>query len=114
MAMTKKEKADFEKILFRANTLAALRWTDEIMPDISRSDATGTVTCGWDYFTESLFTVDRVEQRRSDTYRSTGGINLFSSELLALKALRHAVEKECAARLYRVDRLIENALGDGA
>jgi len=32
---------------------------------------------------------------------------MFSSRMLALKAMRHQVEKECASRLRQIDKMIE-------
>ena len=123
MAMTKKEKAEFEKALMQANKLAALRWTDGAVADMPIPDCFNTEVEGWDYFACTYSGSDRVEQAWSSTCShgtgtsrssgSQGGVKLFSTELLALKALRHVVEKQCAARLYRIDKMIEKALGDG-
>ena len=123
MAMTKKEKAEFEKALMQANKLAALRWTDGAVADVPLPDCFNTESKGWAYVASISYGTDRVEQAWSSscshgtgTSRSSGaqgGVKLFSTELLALKALRHVVENECAARLYRIDKMIEKALGDG-
>lgn len=120
--MTKKEKAEFDVILQRVNTLAALRWTEEVKPDVPKPDSYNLQTQGWTYTASAYYGGDKVSQAwstgcshgpgNSKSSGSQGAIDLFSTELLALKALRHAVEKECAARLYWVDRLIEKALGD--
>jgi len=117
--MTKKEKAEVDELISRVNTLAALRWTEEVKPDIPKPDSHSIETCGWYYLTSIFYGGDKVETAWSSSgahgtgpsrsCRSQGGISLFSTELLALKALRHSVEKECATRLYRIDRMIEQA-----
>ena len=122
MAMTKKEKAEVGELIKRANTLAALRWTEEVKADIPKPDSCSAETHGWDYFAYCYYDCDIVEQAWSSSCSHgqgpsrgpglRGGITLFSTELLALKALRHVVEKECAARLYRIDRKIEKVLCD--
>lgn len=122
MAMTKKEKAEVDELIKRANTLAALRWSEEVKPDVPQPDSYRVETHGWDYLACTYYGSDRVEQAWSTSCShgtgnsmscgSQGGIKLFSTELLALRALRHAVEKECAARLYRIDRMIEKAIAN--
>ena len=118
MAMTKKEKAEVDERISRVNTLAALRWTEEVKPDIPKPDSYSVETTGWSYSTSIFYGGDRVETAWSSSGAhgtgsrscgSQGGVGLFSTELLALKALRHSVEKECATRLYRIDRMIEQA-----
>ena len=104
MAMTKKEKAEVDELISRVNTLAALRWTEEVKPDIPKPDSHSIETCGWYYLTSIFYGGDKVETAWSSSgahgtgpsrsCRSQGGISLFSTELLALKALRHSVEKE--------------------
>lgn len=113
MAMTKKEKAEFEAAIKRANTLSALRWTDPVEKDLPRPDRGST--SGWDYNAYSV----RVYQAWSEPVShgdgparngysgSQGGIALFSTKLLALKALRHAVECDSAEKLRKIDEMIE-------
>jgi hypothetical protein len=43
---------------------------------------------------------------------SQGGRALYSTRLLAMKALRRAMEKECARRLRMVDCMIEKEVGN--
>lgn len=122
MAMSKKEKAEVEELIRLANTLAALRWTVHVKPDIPQPDSYNLETQGWAYMASAYYGGDKVSQAwstncshgpgNSRSSGSQGAIDLFSTELLALKALRHVVEKECAARLYRIDRMIEKALAD--
>lgn len=115
MAMTKKEKADFDAAIKQIALLGALRWTSPVKKDIPVPQSFGESTSGWDYNTHS----SSVNQKWSDsvshgdgparTNRFCGSQNgraLFSSELLALKALRHAVELECAEKLRRIDEQI--------
>lgn len=109
--MTKKEKAELEA----AKTLAALRWTAEVKPDIPIPEFQQT-THGYTFHAWSGNW--RVEKAWSQTNRhGTGDPNrvgsqhgraLYSTELLATKAARHALEREFAERLRSIDLRIES------
>lgn len=114
MAMTKKEKAEFEAAILQAKTLAALRWTEPVAPDLPVPKSFEK-TSGWhfnDYnksvmqmWSESVSHGHGTERDRTISGRQ-GGKALYSTELLALKALRHAVEREAAAALLKIDDTI--------
>lgn len=118
--MTKKERAEFGAAILKAKTLAALRWTGPVAPDLPVPKSFEK-TSGWHFndhnksvmqmWSESIAHGYGVERNRTISGRQ-GGKALYSTELLALKALRHAVECEAAAALVRIDDAIA-ALTDG-
>ena len=107
--MTKKERAAFDKALHDARVAGALRWTDPVQPDIYPPEKGGEIVNGWQYNAYEL----RVEKACTSTIyhargqwdetRSQGPLRLFSTPLLALKAMRHAIERESAEKLARID-----------
>lgn len=116
MAMTKKERAEMEAAILRAETLAALRWTGPVARDLPPPSPGGNeaYTQGWDF---NAYTLSADEwwsgpvthgRGRADrrTSASQSGRALFSTQRLALAALRHAVEMKAAADLLKVDRLL--------
>lgn len=131
MAMTKREQARFEAMA----TVAALRWTalpaaGELQPDIPppQSGASQSLTTGWLFNKRTR----KVFKAWSDSYSHGhgeppgkerlsssihGAAALYSTEIRALQALRQAMDREAAAALRVVDRLIEaataGAVGDG-
>jgi hypothetical protein len=113
MAMTKAEKAAFEEL----GVLSALRWTAPVAHDVPAPSAgSGVTTEGWsfnvhtmdvDLWWSSSGTHCRVPKGFSATQ---GGVRLFSTRLLALKACRHAMEQEFAKKLREMDKRIEEEL----
>lgn len=113
MAMTKKEKEALEAAL----TAAALRTTTDVAADVPPpSDSRDGLTKGWlpiaersDYPRVEPACSSSVYHGRGQQNETTsqGARSLYSTKLLALKALRRAVEKHCADRLRAVDRMIE-------
>jgi len=114
MAMTKKEKAEFDA----AKTLAALRWTEPVKKDLP-APSEGSIT-GWDFNTYSCVIAQQWseptsygdgEKRLSQWVSGRqDGKPLYSTKLLALKALRNAVEKESAIKLLSIDIKIEKVI----
>lgn len=114
MAITKKEKEALEAALMAA----ALRTTEDVSPDVPPPSISGRkkLSKGWAVVGERG-DHGRVELAcsssmyhgigRQDETSSKGALHLYSTKLLALKALRRAVERDCAERLRRVDRMIE-------
>lgn len=112
--MNKREQAemdDLRKMLLEAR---ALRFTDEIAPDIPMpSHDKGTVN-GWSYHVyNGDFTVSKACS--SSTSHSIGGwdkttsqrpIPLYSSELLATRAARAKLAIQCSMMLAKADRRI--------
>jgi hypothetical protein len=115
MAMTKKERAEFNALILKAETLAALRWTERVEPDIEKPKGFSDKTSGWQFNSNSKL-VSKMwseggshgsgEKRRSGYCASQCGIRLFSTKLLALKAMRYEVELAAARDLLRIDNMI--------
>jgi hypothetical protein len=125
MAMTKKERAAFDALEKQLRTVAALRWTSAIAPDVDPPTASGDETCGWitNAYTATVSPAwsgvvchgigvfSRKEARSSGSQRS---VCLHSTKLRALQALRHEMECKFAAALAAVDKQIEDAATTGA
>jgi hypothetical protein len=120
MAMTKKERAEFDAALAQARILGALRWTATVAKDVpapSYSSNALAFTEGWTYNTYSG-TVElgwsesnahgKGPYPAGDRNKSAaqGARALFSTESKALAALRHALELQAAEKLAAVDRRI--------
>lgn len=114
MAMTKKEKAALEEALM----LSALRATAGAKPDVMPPEAFSGVSVGFTF--AGALGSPRVEKAWSTSVshgtgepRSHGSQNprrLYSTKLLALQALRRAVELECCKSLRRIDVMIEQEM----
>ena len=110
MAMTKKEQAEVAALKNRLSTLAALRWTEAVDPDIPIPDGTGLAK-GWLFNgygvwprAEKACSSSVYHSFGSDDKTSTQGARqLYSTKLLALKAMRHEIEIQCAKKLLSVD-----------
>lgn len=114
MAMTKKERAEFDAAIERAEMLAALRWTNPVVPDVPIPE--------WDKvstgFSQNAYTM-RVERMWSRSnlhgigeyspfkHGSQHGRRLYSTELLAWKAMRAELEMRMARELMQIDRKIK-------
>ena len=115
MAMTKKEQKAMEALLNRAETLAALRWTAPVQRDVDVPK--NGYSEGWDYnsYSKTVFRgwsssgshgtgpapeVGRYRSASQDARR------LYSTEALALAAMRHEIEQRVAADLLKIDRQI--------
>lgn len=119
--MTKKEKAAMDAAILKAETLAALRWTEPTERDVAPptvGDQRDKVSKGWDFnaYTKKVepYSCSSIYSWTGHTdipvfTASRGSLVLFSSELLALKALRHAVELKSAEELRLIDKRIEQA-----
>lgn len=115
MAMTKKEQAEMKAAIDRAETLAAFRWTSPVERDVEIPNDDDSE--GWDYnvYTKTVSHCWSSRVSHGAFYngkKSSGsqyGIRLYSTKLLALKAMRHEIERNVAADLLRIDRMIEEA-----
>ncbi len=115
MAMTKAEKAELQGLRDRLALVSALRWTEAVKPDVPVPAHSDPATTGWAYNAPSL----RIEQMWSESHAhgwgasrgrgsaSQRGRALYSTRLLAVRAMRYEVEQECAAKLAQIDRMIE-------
>lgn len=119
MAMTKKERAELEATRLEVALLYALRWT--AIEDVPRDvpvPVGGNYTEGWDfnpfmkkaYLCWSSSTAHGRGPVPGDHNRqaSQGGIALFSSRLLALRAMRHDLERHAARDLAEIDAMISD------
>jgi len=116
MAMSKKEQALVEALL----TEAALRRTSPVAPDVPVPTGSG-LTKGF-LFSGAHSSDPGVQKAcsssvhhaigRDDQTRTQQPRSLYSTKLLALKALRYEVESHCAAILRRVDKQIEDEQGE--
>ena len=117
MAMTKKEQAEMQAAIDRADTLAALRWTSPVQRDVDLPK--DGYSEGWDYNSHSRIVFRgwscRVSHGKGpaptpETRRTVSGIQgarrLYSTEALALAAMRHDIELKAAADLLKIDRQI--------
>lgn len=117
--ITKAERERQEQGVQEARIRTALRWTEPAPgPDVPPPDGFGLST-GYLFNTYT----NRVDVAcsgpvshafgRTDRTTTQGARRLYSTRLLALQALRNAVERECAERLAAIDQQIEQEQGHG-
>ncbi len=118
MAMTKKEKAEMNAAIYKAELLAALRWTQAVEKDVPPPDKFGEYTQGWEYNAYS----QRVYEAWSGTTNNGTGkapvsgceiysalqnkVWLYSTKEKAIAAMRNEIEVQCAKKLLEYDRAI--------
>jgi hypothetical protein len=121
MPMTKKERQEVEELRAELFLRQALRWTEPHKSDIPApkgfdEEASGFVFNWHSLRVEPAWSSSVVhgrgyatskEQRKNGSSGTQKGIPLYSNRMLALRAMRHAVERECASKLAEVDRQIE-------
>lgn len=117
MAMSKKDSANMEELKEQLRVAKALRFTDVVTPDIpvplgDQGLSRGYLYAGTDYPRVELSCSSSVHHSFGNPDRTTsqGARRLFSTKLLALRALRHELEIDCANKLAKIDRLIEEEL----
>lgn len=122
MAMSKREQAAMEELQTKLRLAMAFRRTEPVEPDIPVPKY-GEQTSGWQYIAYSK-RVCRAGSKSHGHWRgmdgevaaptemswSQRGIPLYSTELLALKALRYAVESQAEVELEKLDRLISQVV----
>ena len=113
--MTKKEQAAMQAAIDRADMLAALRWTAPVQRDVDVPK--DGYSEGWDYNAHSR------EARPGWSCRVSHGTGpapeagkhrsasqqprrYYSTQALALAAMRHEIEQKAAADLLKIDRQI--------
>jgi hypothetical protein len=115
MAMTKKEQAVMKAAIDRADTLAALRWTNPVRRDVDVPQ--DGYSQGWDHnaWTQNVFigwssTVSHGTGPAPEAGKHRSGAQqprrMYSTEALALAAMRHEIEQKAAADLLKIDRRI--------
>lgn len=127
MAMNKTERAALELAQTELGIAYALRWSDltTIKPDVpppKSGGSLGALTKGWLYNDYSGFVMPACssslhhaignvgDKRPPPKTTSQGPRALYSTEVLALKALRQALERKYAESLASVDRRIAASL----
>lgn len=116
MAMNKQEKAELEALKKELLLNAALRWTEKVETDVpipTHDVSFGTLSKGF-LHVAAMGDSPRVELACSSTINHSTGRNdktttqgarrLYSTRLLALKALRNEVEQHCAKKLAEIDK----------
>ena len=107
MSMTKKEQAEVERL----KTRLALRFTEDVKPDIS-VPSTGIVN-GWGFNSysrkveKSCSTTVFHSDRQWNKTDSQQPIEQYSMPILAYKAMRRELEERFARELREIDRSIE-------
>ena len=120
--MTKKDQAEMQAAqaamkaaIDRADTLAALRWTAPVRRDVGVPK--DGYSEGWDYnaWTREVFTgwsgtvshgkgpAPEAGEHRSGSQQPR---RYYSTQALALAAMRHEIEQKAAADLLKIDRQI--------
>ena len=115
MGMNKKELAEMESLRVELLRAKSFRLTDKVERDLPPPPfSRDGLTKGWDYNAHSLAANKHCS---SSMYNGSGWEkttsqqprSLFSTELLALRAMRYHVEQEAMTRLAAVDALIAAA-----
>lgn len=131
MAMTKKEREHVAALETELRTLAALRWTEPVARDVpppanggNGGYSVGFQTNQYRLGTDAVYPAwsssvshgEGAPPDRSAASRtgSQGSRSMYSTRLLALKALRHEVELEAAERLAEIDQRIAAELAGEA
>ena len=118
MAMTKKERAEFDALLQRARMHGAFHWTTPVERDVP-PPASGGYSAGWDF---NSYDNGRVWMGWSTTVShgtgpiplrdryvsgSQGARRMFSTKAKALAAMRFEMEQKFATILARIDQQIQ-------
>ena len=108
MAMTKKEKEAMEDALIQC----ALRSTSEVHPDVLAPNGDGR-TKGWMVRgSDAIYGWSEFSRHGSysSTHASRGSEDLYSTRILALKAVRYKMEQEFARQLRQIDKKINEEM----
>lgn len=116
MAMTKKEKEAHEALLRQVRILGALRFTDKVLPDVPhpKNGDYNALTKGFLFNSHSICIAPACSSStghnswNNQATSSQGARDLYSTRLLALKAMRNEIEQESAKRLADIDAMIED------
>lgn len=124
MAMTKKEREAFDAALKKAEILGALRWTTPVAKDVPPPAQSSDYSQGFEAYSTSVQESWSGVVTHGDGKAPTLGarhysasqrpIWLYSTRLLALRALRHKKEIEAAEELRKIDLLIAKEEDDHA
>ena len=110
MAMNKKEK----EMVYDLEVKCSLRLTEPVFPDIEipeygKPNTKGFMMNSYSMSVNKACSSASGHNTSSDVaISSQAGIKLFSTKLLALKAMRYEVEMRCAKELHKIDIMIED------
>lgn len=120
MAMTKKEREEMERLRRELIEATAFRFTEAVAPDVDVPAFNDFISNIKGFLFNDYWQSPRVEKAcssrvshafgRDDQTTTQGPRRLYSSRLLALKALRHCLEKQAAKKLAEIDAMILNEL----
>lgn len=111
MSMNKKEQAEHQALIDEIYLLKAWRLSDPVKRDLSPPNIYNELSRGWDFNAYSM----RVEKACSSScYHGSGwektssqhSRSLFSTEALALAAMRYEIEREAIKKLASIDKSI--------
>ncbi len=113
--MTKKEQSEVESLRTQLLEARALRFTEIVEPDVAPPKDFNIIVNGWlQHVWDGGWRVDKactssIYHNRGgwDKTSSQGSRRLYSTELLAVRAARAMLERECAKKLAAIDREIE-------
>jgi len=117
MSMTKKERAEMEDLRTQLRIAKAFRFTEKVRPDVLIPTGSGVLSRGFLYNASNMAwrVVPACSSSvahsfgSSDKTDSRNGCPLYSTRLLALRALRNDAEQQCAKWLADIDKAIEEA-----
>lgn len=114
--LSKKKEAELLQQQRESRIRAALHWTEPAAgPDVGIPDDYKTLVTGYTFNAYAMQVYEACTTEffhavgRTDRVEAQGPLRLYSTRLLALRALRNAVERECAERLAKIDQMIEDA-----
>lgn len=114
MAMNKKEQAEFAALKEEVCIARALRFTDPVSPDVAPPKfgrlSTGFLFAGTRGVEVACSSSTGHAYGRDDKTTTQNPRWLYSTKLLALRAMRHEREIICARELARIDKEIEEEI----
>jgi hypothetical protein len=116
MSMTKKEHAEMEDLRTQLRIAKAFRFTEKVRPDVliptgntlSKGFLYNASNMAWRVVPACSSSVGH-NFGSSDRTTTQRGMALYSTRLLALRALRNDAEQQCAKWLADIDKEIEKA-----
>lgn len=121
MAMNKKERVAFDAMAQQLREARSLRFSEKSPgPDVEIPQGGAVLSRGWDAWAN--ITVNARAERACSSYvhhgigweRTTAQNpkRLYSTRLLALRAVRNELERDCAFELARIDKWIEDEIAN--
>jgi hypothetical protein len=122
MAMNKKEQTEMEVLRSELAKAKAFRFTERIKPDIPIASGYTDLRKGFLFNEHSSYEQVKPACSTSSNHcfgsdqktTTQGGRSLFSTEVLAWRALRNALEDSFAERLAKIDERIHDLYEKGS